>query len=36
MTDVTPTQAKPVDPVLRTHDVTVDYSGKRALNETSL
>ena len=36
MTDATTTQAKPIDPVLHTHDVTVDYSGKRALNETSL
>lgn len=36
MTDVTSAQAKPIDPVLHTHDVTVDYSGKRALNETSL
>lgn len=30
MTDATTTQAKPIDPVLHTHDVTVDYSGKRA------
>lgn len=36
MTDATTTQAKPIGPVLHTHDVTVDYSGKRALNETSL
>lgn len=36
MIDVTSAQAKPIDPVLHTHDVTVDYSGKRALNETSL
>ncbi|RRF90427.1 MAG: phosphate ABC transporter ATP-binding protein [Coriobacteriaceae bacterium] len=37
MTDTTKLTSSTVqNPVLHTHDVTVDYSGKRALNETSL
>ncbi|MCH4084394.1 MAG: phosphate ABC transporter ATP-binding protein PstB [Olsenella sp.] len=37
MTDTTKLTSGTVqNPVLHTHDVTVDYSGKRALNETSL
>ena len=37
MTDTTKLTSSSVqNPVLHTHDVTVDYSGKRALNETSL
>ncbi|MGN0076303.1 MAG: phosphate ABC transporter ATP-binding protein PstB [Parafannyhessea sp.] len=37
MTDTTKlTSSTAQNPVLHTHDVTVDYSGKRALNETSL
>jgi phosphate transport system ATP-binding protein len=37
MTETTKLTSSTVqNPVLHTHDVTVDYSGKRALNETSL